>query len=160
MEKEYRHFETERLFLKPTTVDDAEFVLRVMNTPKWHEYIGDRNVKNINDAKEYILAKMHPTLRKHGFSNYTMILKSNGEKIGSCGLYDRENLPGIDIGFALLPEYENQGFGYEGASEILRAARDIFQLKKISAITIPANVSSQKLLEKLGLQKVETFDMG
>lgn len=156
--EEYLQFETERLILKPTDNEDATFVLNVMNTPKWHQYIGDRNVKSLKGAEEYIQNRMRPLLEKSGFSNYTMILKSTNEKIGSCGLYDRDKIDGVDIGFALLPEYENQGYGFEAASKILSAAQYTFRLEKVSAITVPENLASRKLLEKLGLKEKELLN--
>ncbi|HSO86523.1 MAG TPA: GNAT family N-acetyltransferase, partial [Draconibacterium sp.] len=61
------------------------------------------------DAKQYIKNKIRPQLEKLGFANYTLIRKSDGLKIGSCGLYDREGVEGIDIGFALLPAFEGLG---------------------------------------------------
>ena len=47
-------YETERLMLKPTSIDDAAFVLAVMNTPKWIKNIGDRKVHSVEDAEQYI----------------------------------------------------------------------------------------------------------
>lgn len=151
MEKQFLQFETSRLKLIPTNLEDAEFILELMSTPKWHQYIGDRKVYNLKQAQEYIQTKMLPLLHQRGFSNYTIILKSTNEKIGSCGLYDREKLEGIDIGFALLPQFENKGYGYEAAQKILEAAEKTFHLDHLSAITTPSNISSQKLLKKLGL---------
>ena len=102
----FKTFETERLFIKPTSQEDAEFIFELLNTPKWIENIGDRNIKSVEMAKDYIASKMHPQLERLGYGNYTLIRKIDGVKIGSCGLYDREGLEGINIGFAFLPEYE------------------------------------------------------
>ena len=104
----YRHFETERLILRPSGLEDAELVLELLNMPKWLKFIGDRNVKTLEEAQEYIKTRMLPQLERLGYSNYTMITKSDRSQIGTCGLYDREGLEGIDIGFALLPKYEGQ----------------------------------------------------
>ncbi len=147
----YKTFETERLFIKPTSTNDAAFINELLNTPKWIKYIGDRNIKNENDAKTYIKARMLPQLEELGFSNYTVSLKASGTKIGTCGLYNREGIDGVDIGFAFLPEYENKGYAFEAANRIKQAAFEDFNLTKISAITLPENKSSQKLLKKLGL---------
>jgi len=108
----YKEFETERLIIKPTSEKDGEFIFELLNTPKWIEFIGDRNVKSVEDAKEYIQNKMTSQLERLGYSNYTLIKKPDGVKIGTCGLYDREGLEGIDIGFAFLPEYEKKGYAY------------------------------------------------
>jgi [ribosomal protein S5]-alanine N-acetyltransferase len=148
-------FETERLLLKPASVEDAAFVFELLNTPKWLQYIGDRNVNSIEDAEAYIKNRMLPQFERLGYGNYIVIRKSDNIKIGSCGLYDREGLQGIDIGFAFLPEYEGKGYAYEAATTILDAGVHIFEIKKINAITLPSNFSSQKLLEKLGLKYIE-----
>jgi RimJ/RimL family protein N-acetyltransferase len=148
-------FETDRLFLRPTSEEDAAFVLELMNTPKWLQNIGDRNVKSVEDAKAYIQNKMRPQLERLGYSNYTVIRKSDAAKLGSCGLYDRAGLEGVDIGFAFLPAYEKQGYALEAASKMKEVGRSHFGLTKISAITTKENIGSQKLLEKLGLTFVK-----
>lgn len=99
---------------------------------------------------------MQPQLERLGYSNYTLVRKIDNVKIGTCGLYDREGLEGIDIGFAFLPEYERKGFAFEAANKIKNVAFNEFGIKVISAITTKNNVSSQKLLEKLGLELTGT----
>lgn len=148
----YKTFETERLFLRPTHEEDALFVYQLMNSPKWVQFIGDRNIKSEEDARAYIKARMRPQLERLGYSNYTIIRKSDKVKVGSCGLYDRIGLKGIDIGFALLPAHENQGYGFEAANQIMKAALEEFNIPTLSAITSKENTASQKLLEKLGLK--------
>ena len=147
----YTSYETERLILRPTSKDDADFVLELMNTPKWIENIGDRKVYSLEDASNYISVKMLPQLEKLGYGNFTIIRKSDLQKIGSVGLYQRDGLDVTDIGFAFLPSYEKMGYALESANKIKTLAKQVFGLKKISAITIEANTASQKLLEKLGL---------
>lgn len=98
--KTYDTFETERLLLKATSKEDASFILELLNTPKWIKNIGDRNVKSLEAAQNYILERMTPQFERLGYSNYTVIRKADGAKMGTCGLYDREGLEGIDIGFA------------------------------------------------------------
>lgn len=148
---EYKTFDTERLIIRPTSIIDAEFILQLLNTPKWIKYIGDRSVNNLNEAKEYIKEKMIPQLERLGYSNFTLIRKIDNQKIGCCGLYDREGLDGIDIGFAFLPEYEKNGFAFEASNKIKDAAFNEFGINTIQAITSKNNIASQKLLEKLGL---------
>ncbi len=153
---QYLQFETERLILKPTLEEDAEFILNLFNTPKWLKYVGDRNLKTIEDAKAYIKTKMLPQLNRLGYSNYTLIKKADNCKIGICGLYDRDGLDGIDIGFAFFPEYERKGYAFESANKLKTIAFSQFGLKDLNAITVKDNTSSQKLLEKLGLKLVGT----
>lgn len=150
-------FETERLLLKPTTNDDAEFIFELLNTPKWLKFIGDRNIQTIEDAIAYIEQRIRPQQINLGYSNYTVIRKKDGAKIGSCGLYDRQELEGIDLGFAFLPSFEKKGYGFESANKLLDAAIYSFHLKQISAITSKHNVDSQKLLTKIGLKHIENI---
>lgn len=148
--KNYKTFETDRLLLKPTTEQDAHFILALLNTPKWHQFIGDRNVKTEEDARQYIHTKMLPQLKKLGFGNYTVIKKEDGSKMGTCGIYDREGLEGVDLGFAFLPEFEKQGYAFEAAQKLKEVAFSVFGLTKMKAITVHENDSSRRLLEKLG----------
>lgn len=152
-------FETERLILRPSSETDAEFVFELFNTPKWLQFIGDRNITTIESAKNYIQTKLLPQHERLGFGNYTIIRKLDNTKIGSCGLYDREGLDGIDIGFAFLPQFEKMGYAFEAANHLKKMALENFGLKKLSAITTKDNFASQKLLEKLGLKFCETISL-
>lgn len=145
-------YHTERLSLKLTTLEDAAFMLELLNTPKWLQFIGDRNIRSIEDAEAYIQNNILPVIKKYGFGNFTVIRKSDNSKIGCCGLYDREGVEGIDIGFAFLPEYENQGYALESTFKIKELALKEFRLDSLSAITNKKNIGSQKLLEKLDLE--------
>jgi [ribosomal protein S5]-alanine N-acetyltransferase len=156
---QYRSFETERLLLRPTSADDAPFILELLNTPNWLRYIGDRKVRSVEDAMKYISDRMLPQLKKLGYSNYTVIRKTDHAKLGVCGLYDREGLEGIDIGFAFLPEYEGKGYAFEAAVEVKRVGLEEFGISQISAITSKENVASQKLLEKLGLKFIKVVQL-
>lgn len=150
----YQTFETERLFLTPTNETDAVFLLELLNSPKWLKYIGNRKVYTVEEARMYIRQKMLPQLEKLGFSNYTISRKTDGAKIGTCGLFDREGLASIDIGYAILPQYEKQGYAFEAANKIKEVAFSHFHLNEIVAITTKENIDSQRLLIKVGFQYV------
>jgi len=152
----YKTFETKRLLLRPTNPQDADLIFRLLNTPKWLAYIGDRNVTSIEEAKAYITNKMTPQLERLGYGNYTVIRKEDGSKLGSCGIYDREGVEGVDIGFAFLPEFERIGYGLEAATKIKEAAFSEFGINCMQAYTSKKNSGSQRLLEKLGLQQTGT----
>lgn len=157
MPSNYKAFETERLILRPTKVGDAGFMYELLNSPNWLKYIGDRKVYSIEAAQKHITEKILPQLERLGYANYTVIRKSDNNKMGSCGLYDREGMEGIDIGFAFLPEYEKQGYAFEAASKILQIGIEEFKITDLKAITTKENTSSQKLLIKLGLTLNDTI---
>ena len=153
---EYKTFETERLILKPTLDEDAEFIFELLNSPNWIKYVGNRNITSVENAREYIKFKMLPQLERLGFGNYTVVRKSDQAKIGICGLYNRDGLEGLDIGFAFLSEYEGKGYAFESANKLKQVAFDEFGITEIVAITTQDNVSSQRLLEKLGMRLIGT----
>jgi len=145
-------YETERLILQPISVDDKEFIFELYNRPKFIKYIGDRHIKTVLDAENYIKNRFLPQFEKLGFGNYLVVTKDKGEKIGGVGIFEREGLEVLDIGFSLLEEFEGKGYAYEAAEKVKSIGMDEFGLKKISAITSKDNFSSQKLIEKLGLE--------
>lgn len=145
-------YETERLILRPMSLEDAGFILDLYNRPKFIQFIGDRNLKTVTDAEDYIKNRFLPQFEKLGYGNYVMITKEGNHKIGGVGIFEREGLDVVDIGFSLLDEFEGKGFAYEAAVKIKSAVISGFGLKKISAITTKDNFSSQKLIEKLGLK--------
>lgn len=151
--KLYKSFETERLLIRPTGVQDAAFLQQLMNTQTWLEHIGDRKINSVAGARTYIRKTILPQLVRLGFSAYTVIRKSDGILLGICGLYDRENLEGIDLGFAFLPEYQRKGYAYEAARRIKQAAREEFGLSTIYALTREENTPSRQLLCKLGMEQ-------
>jgi RimJ/RimL family protein N-acetyltransferase len=145
-------FETERLRLRPFTTDDAPFVLTLLNEPSFLRFIGDKNVRNLDDARQYLLNGPIASYNVHGFGILLVELKDTNIPIGMCGLIKREELPEPDIGFAFIPDYWRQGFAFEAASAVMNDARDRLKLTNILAIVNPDNDSSIKLLERLGLR--------
>lgn len=125
--------------------------------PKWIQYIGDRNVHTVAEAENYIKERMMQQLERLGYGNYTVIRKEDGALMGCCGLYNREGLEGVDIGFSFLPQYEKKGYAYEAARCLLDAAFAKFDLDRVGAITLKENASSRRLLEKLGLKFVKNI---
>lgn len=148
---DYKTFETERLWLMPMTAQDAPFFLVLVNTPKWVKYIGDRGVRTVEAAATYITERMNPQWERLGFGNFKVVRKADGATLGTCGLFDREGLEGVDIGFAFLPQFEKNGYAFEAASKMLALAKQEFLLKEVKAITLKENINSQRLLEKIGL---------
>lgn len=149
--------ETNRLLLSKITIDDASFLLDLMNTSDWLKYNGDRNIKTLEQAVNYIKNNQLKCYETHGFGYYKLQVKTENLKtIGTTGLLKRDNLDHVDIGFSLLPQYHRKGYGFEAASEIIKLAKNIFHIKTLCAITLPINQPSIHLLEKLGLSYQKT----
>ena len=144
--------ETERLALREFVTDDAEFILELLNQPSFIQFIGDKGVRSVADAKKYIVTGPIESYQRHGFGLYLVELKDSKAPIGMCGLLKRESLPFVDLGFAFLPEYWGKGYAFEAASAVLDLAREVLTLKRILAITNPDNDASINLLARLGFQ--------
>jgi len=144
--------ETERLFLRRFTVGDAQFVVTLLNEPSFLRYIGDKKVRSVEDAEQYILNGPVASYERNGFGLYLMELRESHTPIGMCGLIKREELPDPDIGFALLPDFCNKGLAFEAATAVLQDARERFGFERILAITTPDNEASIKLLQRLGFR--------
>ena len=153
-----RHLlQTEHLFIRQLTLADTPFIIELLNSEGWIKYIGDRNVKTAEQARQYLINGPVKSYADNGFGLYLAALKSSGTPVGMCGLIKRDYLPHIDIGYALLPQYMGKGYAYETATAVLGYAFGVLKQEKILAITLPENTASVKLLQKLGMQYGETF---
>lgn len=152
-------FETERLNIRPFTLQDAAFIIELVNSEGWLKYIGDRNIKTTADAEAYLSNGPVKSYAQHNFGLWMVELKHTHTPIGMCGLIKRDTLPNPDIGFAFLPAFEKQGYAFEAAQATMQYATGILKLATVLAITLPENNSSIKLLNKIGLQFIEHINM-
>ncbi len=143
--------ETERLVLRYFRADDADFIVRLLNEPSFIEYIGDKGVRTIEEAIQYLLTGPMDSYERFGYGLNMVELKDTGEPIGMCGLVRREILEDADIGYAFLEKYWSNGYAKESVEAVLEHARNTLRLDRIVAIVTPENHSSIKLLEKVGL---------
>jgi len=144
--------ETERLVVRRLVLDDAAFILELLNEPAFLEHIGDRGARTLADARRYIARGPVASYRKFGFGLYMVELKDSGAPIGICGLLKRDWLADVDIGFAFLQKYWSQGYARESAAAVMHYGWTTLRLKRIVAITKLTNQPSITLLERLGLR--------
>jgi ribosomal-protein-alanine N-acetyltransferase len=143
--------ETERLRLRPVTVDDAALMLAIWNDPAFIKNVSDRGIRTVEQAQEAIKVGVQKLFEEHGYGPYCMSLKSDGAMIGICGIFKRDNLEDPDIGFAVLPDYCGKGYAGEAAIAVVEYARDTLGIAVLTAIVSPTNAPSIGLIEKLGM---------
>lgn len=143
---------TERLILRRLDLDDAAFIFELVNDPDWLRHIGDKGVRSLDDARDYLRKGPLEMYAQHGFGLFGVELRETGALIGMCGLIKRDSLDDVDIGFAYLPAYRAQGFAREAAAATLDYAKDVVKLARVVAIVSPANHASARLLERVGLR--------
>ena len=138
-----------RLSLRHFTLSDAAFVLRLLNDEGFLRFIGDRGVRSIEDAENYLLTGPMASYQTHGHGLSAVVSHDGNICVGMCGILRRDTLPGPDLGYAFLPEFTGAGLAEEAARAVLEHARDEFQFPEMLAIVQPDNVASIKLLYKL-----------
>jgi [ribosomal protein S5]-alanine N-acetyltransferase len=141
------------------TAADAEFILDLLNQPSFIKYIGDRGVRTVDEARDFIENRYRQSYRENGFGLYAVELKQTGAPIGICGFVKRDSLPEADIGFAFLPEFEGKGYAFESAAAMMRFGAENLNFRRVLAVTTPDNESSQKLLGKLGFRFEGTVNL-
>ena len=134
--------ETSRLALRKVTVDDAAFILQLINEPAWLRFIGDRGVRTLEAARAHIGKNFVEKYEQHGFGLWLSEQKTDGVPIGICGLIKREALPDIDLGFAFLSSYWKKGYASEAATATLSYASEVLGIGRIVAIVSPENEDS------------------
>jgi len=142
----YKQLETHRLLIRPISIDDNQFIFKLMNSEGWLKYIGDRKIGDSLDAKNYI----QKILDKSGYYYHVCELKETKEPFGIITFLKRESQEFPDLGFAILPEYQKKGYAYEASRRYLDEVLAESRVKEIMGITLPQNLSSINLLKKLG----------
>jgi ribosomal-protein-alanine N-acetyltransferase len=143
--------QTERLRLRHMAPDDAAFILDLLNDRAFHRFIGDRGVRTLEAARDYILSASGAAPARPGLGFHVVELRETGAPVGICGLAKRDFLDDVDIGYAFLPQHGGQGYAIEAARGVLAHARAL-ALDRLVATVHPENSASIRLLEKLGLR--------
>ncbi len=146
---------TERLFIRPLTIEDARFILGLVNTDGWIRFIGDRKIHTELEAVGYI----QKILGSQNVSYWVVSLRDHphpqqpgpGQKMGVVTFIRRDYLRYPDIGFAFLPAFSRKGYAFEATRNVLRKLIHDRGLTHIHAITMPENTRSVSLLARLGL---------
>ncbi len=151
--------ETPRLRLRRFTDDDAAFIVEQVNDPHWIQFIGERNVRNEDDARAYLARSFHAHYARHGFGLWALEAKDGGTVVGMCGLIKRDALDDVDLGYSLLPRYRGRGFAFEAGRATLQHGHGALGMARIVAITAPDNHRSSALLRALGMRYERTLHL-
>ena len=143
---------TERLELRWFDSGDAAFILQLLNEPSWLQHIGDRQVRNLEQAQDWLQTRLVSGYWRQGMGFWAVCLRGQPEPMGLCGLIQRDTLPDVDVGYAFLPSHWGQGYANEAAKACLDYGQHVLGLRRILAITGPDNTASQGVLRRLGMQ--------
>lgn len=145
--------ETERLRLREMSESDGAFMLELLNDPGFIRFIADRGVRTLEGAARYIRERFVEGYRQHGFGLWLVEPKDEGAPAGMCGLLQRgAPVPGVEVGYAFLPQFRGKGYAYEAAAASAAHAREVLGLSRLYAVVNPDNIASIRVLEKLGMR--------
>jgi len=147
---------TRRLLLRELELSDAGFILELLNEAAFLRFIGDKGVRDLDHARDYIRKGPIDSYERYGFGLYAACLRE-GTPIGICGLVKREGLVDVDVGFAFLSRHCSKGYAVESAEAVLTHAREVLRLQRVVAITSPENWGSIAVLERIGLKFERTI---
>ncbi|PUZ25866.1 hypothetical protein DCC81_16580 [Chitinophaga parva] len=146
---------TSRLALRPFTLADDAFIYRLLNTPTWLQFIGDRHIIDLAAARHYLQHGPLQSYRVNGFGPWLVTLRDTGAPIGMCGFFQRPFLDAPDAGLAFLPEYEGQGYASEALRACMDYAFDAMGAHRVYAFTLPVNLRCMRLLQAIGFHYQE-----
>lgn len=147
---------TARLRLRLFTPEDASFVVALLNSPGWLRYIGDRHVHTDAEASDWLALRIISHYAARGYGFWAVEPLQGGACMGLCGLIWRNGLDAPDLGYALLPAHEGQGYAREAAAACLRHGHSVLKMQRILAITDPHNERSARVLLDVGMQETGT----
>ena len=147
--------QTERLAFYQLTLADAPLMLRLLNEESFIQNIGDRGVRTLAQAEQYLQDGPLRSYEQHGFGMYRLVRKSDSVNVGLAGLVFRAYLGIPDVGYALLPEFGGAGYASEAAIAVYQFGKNVLKLPEIVGIVSPDNFASKKILEKIGLVTVK-----
>ena len=155
------HIETDRFIIRELEEYDAEGIFELDSDPEVHEFLGKKPIKTIDEAYKVIdfIRKQYVS---NGIGRWAIIDKKTEDFIGWTGLkYEkglRKEFNYYDLGYRLRKKYWGKGIATETAIESLKYGFQILGLKEIGAAADVNHLVSNKILKKIGLKFIETFD--
>lgn len=143
--------QTDRLYLRQFTEEDATLVRMLNAAPGVLQYIPEPVPQSNEEAEKVIISIILPQYEKK-LGRWAVHLKINEEFIGWCGLKWLKENDEIDLGYRFKPSAWGNGYATEAAKATLEYGLNVLKLKKIIAHAHIDNVGSQKVLEKIGMQ--------
>lgn len=146
---------TARLILRQWQDKDIAPLTAINQDPKFFEFIASP-LKNSEEAKDFI-NRANIYFKEHGFGWWAVEIKKSQELVGFVGLrkidYDLSFCPTIEIGWRLGSKYWGYGYATEAAKKVLEIGYTNFNLPEIVSFTIPYNIKSIKVMERLGMHR-------
>jgi len=156
----YTNIETQRLILRPITLNDAQDFFELDSNPKVHEFLGNNPVKTVEQSKAMI-SDVLKQYDNNGLGRLAVIKKDTNEFLGWSGLkYEtvlRKEFNYYDIGYRFKEQYWGNGYATEAALASLDFGFNKLHLREICAAADVDNTASNYILKKIGMHPSGDF---
>lgn len=142
--------ETLRLRLRRFTPEDADELYNIYSHPQLFQYMSNEKPLLLQEIRG-IINSLTVNWQKHHLGVWAVVYKREQKLIGHCGFKFLENTGEIQIGYLLLQPYWGRSLATEAAEAALRFGFEVAQLKRIVAIAKPENITSIRVMKKLGM---------
>jgi RimJ/RimL family protein N-acetyltransferase len=151
--------QTRRILLRRWRDSDREPFAALNSDPRVMRFFPALLSREESDA---LVQRIERDFEKRGFGLFAAELSADRAFIGFIGLsvpdFEAHFTPCVEIGWRLAADCWNQGLATEGAREVLRHAFDSLRLDEIVARTVPANLASRRVMEKIGMTRAPEDD--
>lgn len=144
--------ETERLLIRPFTLEDIEPSYAMNLDAEVSRYTGDGGVVSKKEIERRIVENVFGDYKKHGFGRLAVELKRESTFIGFTGLKYIEDLDEVELGYRFMKEYWGKGIATESGKACINFGFHTLGLKKIIGMVLPENKGSIRVLEKLNFE--------
>lgn len=156
------HIETERLIMRELIPEDAEGMYILDSDPEVHRYVGNKPVTSIAQCRE-VIAFIREQYKTNGVGRLAVIDRHTADFVGWSGVkLFKDTVNGhkdfYEIGYRFIKAHWGKGYATESAKAILKHSFATLPTDEIFAMTDVDNQQSRKVLEKIGLKHVETFN--
>lgn len=150
--------ETERLYLREMTEEDAENAYLLNLDPEVVQYTGDGPFESVEVAREFL--KNYQDYKKYGMGRWAVVHKETGEYLGWCGLKYFADKNEVDVGYRLQKKYWGHGYATESATACIEYGFNKLRLTRIVGNVMKENLASIRVLEKLGMTLLKESPCG
>lgn len=144
--------ETERLLIRPFTIEDIEPSYAMNLDSEVSKYTGDGGVVSKQEIERRIVENVFGDYEKYGFGRLAVELKGENKFIRFTGLKYLEDMDEVDLGYRFMRKYWGKGIATESAIASVNFGFDNLDLKRIIAMVLPENTGSIRVLEKLNFE--------
>jgi ribosomal-protein-alanine N-acetyltransferase len=141
-------FETERLILRQFEEADVNSIAAMRADARFMRFIKAPEARRETVSWMRMVSRYWET---DNFGFWAVVLKETNEVIGWSGTWLLWETKEPEIGFAVTPAYWGKGLGTEAASFALKYTFENRSAETVIALTMPENLASRRVMEKLGM---------